>query len=63
MRGGKVMMGKVRGRKKRKKVNIVRERKESINSGLEREPWLEGGLKSYYRFGTDVLNNFRQRLT
>ena len=48
MRGGKVMMGKVRGRKKRKKVNIVRERKESINSGLERKPWLEGGLKSYY---------------
>ena len=48
MRGGKVMMGKVRGRKKRKKVNIVRERKESINCGLERKPWLEGGLKSYY---------------
>ena len=63
-----MMMGKVRGRKKRKKVNIVRERKESINSGLERKPSLEGGLKSYYiilyyRLGTDVLNNFRQRLT
>ena len=52
-----------RGEKGEDEGNIVRERKESINSCLERKPWLEGGLKSYYRLGTDVLNNFRQRLT